>query len=348
MIAVLNKVREGDDEIVASFAAQLTALDIEPLERLAIPHTSGGLNADAPAIGKIRALVEQTEPVARDDHGELEALLSRDVMPAVRAWRRACEQLFRELASACRIRGELEAGAEVASLESIEESSKFWLRYSPRGVLRGLGDVLSNPGRLFRLTGAPRATDSTALTDAVRSQGWDVLQGIQLRAREAMQRHEAGRMLLADPDFGSVEIGRDVCDEAFSTVAVDLGAFGRERMERYRAEWGDHRRGGLSRARLWAIDKVLRLLALCLTLTVLPPLIWELLRFIGHPSFTNEVTAEFRRASEAFRTAANRLVDRQLDMYRDALEGSGTTGETATALESLVERIGREKAVNGS
>ncbi len=174
----------------------------------------------------------------------------------------------------------------------------------------------------------------------VKEQAWELFETIQIRIREIMQRHEPGQVLLANSTvIEAAELVRMECDARFGDLAQRLSNFGQSKLENARREWSEHKKGPLAKAQFWALDKVLRLLTLGLTFAVLPPLVWELLRFIGHPSFTNEVTTEFREARAEFRSTMKQAIEGQLSNYGSALDTLGTSDKIAESLRAFVDSV---------
>ncbi|MFT7619280.1 MAG: GTPase SAR1 family protein [Planctomycetota bacterium] len=336
IVAVLNRIPPQDDEIRAAFESELARIGIKPHLIVNLDEKNGTLDATDAGVASIRSALDELEPQPEGNWQAIVHGIRTEVLPRVRDWRRDCDALGLDLNATREMAKELETDSAMGALEKIEEMNKFWLRYSPRGVLKGLKSILTQPSSIFKSNKTPNSADESQLGDVVKAQAWELFEIIQVRTREIMQRHRPGRLFLTDEVRAkNSEMKREDCDALFDELANRLNNFGQSRLEVARREWDDHKVGPIAKARFWALDKVLRLLTLGLTITVLPPLVWELLRFIGHPSFTNEVAAEFGVARMEFRRLLRHAIDDQLGKYAEAIDELGTPQDTAAALEQI-------------
>ena len=340
VLGILNRVPGEAEDLLNAWARELERTGLKVIRMIPIAEGPDGMGGADEAVSFIRNLAATQSRLKDADWSSIYQSLEREILPWVRHWRRRSDVLLKDLASVSTAPQELQFNQAVLALESWEEKNKFWLRYSPRGVMRGLGTLLLKPGSLFRSHTPPRSLGDSQLGQFVMDQAWDVLHDYQIRSREVLQQHDLGKLLLEDQNaVADIEFTREDCRKHFEPLADDLRNFGRERLERARREWSDHSRGPMVRARIWALDKVLQLLTLGLTLAVLPPLVWELLRFVGHPQFTNEVTREFDLLRQRFTGEIQVLVERQRAAWARQLDQLGVSQDGAEELKRLAGKM---------
>ncbi|MCB9831551.1 MAG: hypothetical protein H6807_03680 [Planctomycetes bacterium] len=340
LVAIINKV-EGDlDAALAEFRDRLLELGApEPRLGAALARHETGLAGDTPVVGELRRAAAPLGDDERPFIAEIVTGLRDGLLPEIETWRGEVAALREDLDGLLALDDDLRDDGRMRRLAEYEEESKFWLRYSPRGLARGLRELLRNPGRLFRSSELPSEPEENTLLELVMEQATGVAEGMDLRAREVLKRHRPGRLLIARGLPTATEDDAEALARKMRPIAQTLHEFGRQRIETFRREWARQKQGFLARARFWAVDKVLRLLGLCLTLAVLPPLIWELLRFIGHPAFTNEVTAEFHRARAAFRDGMAEVEQERIRSIMAAVDGLGPSSAQLAGVRAALGGI---------
>ena len=339
--AVLNKIEGDPDEILAEFRSQILLMGgPEPEDVVGIPRGAEGLDPDAMAVTKIRDLVRATTPSRRPDLDLVFYSIEREILPVLRDWRTEVAELCKDLDGLRKFVGEFETDRSLGALERLEEAGKFWLRYSPRGVLRGLKSVLATPSSIFKANPPPEGPDDDRLDAVINDQAWEIMTVLQIRSRETLQSRRVGRLLIAKGELQDVEFNAEKIAIEVSGISQRLREFGRTKLANLRQELKSADKNFVAKLRIWALDKILRLMCLCLTLALLPPLVWELLRIIGHPSFTNEVAQEIRDTKAIFQAELRRLGAAQIQAYESALEKIGPSQRFVNELKTRLKAMG--------
>lgn len=229
--------------------------------------------------------------------------------------------------------------AALGRLKRFEDDSKFFLRYSPRGLWRGMRRTIAQPKSLFASPTIPDEPEAASVGELVIDQAWHLVELGHIGAREAAKRHPMGRDAMAAGHLERAELDRAAVAERFAPVADRLVTFSREKIEAFRREAGGARTGVVGAVRVWVVDKIARVLALALTLVVLPPLLFELLRVLGHPSFTNEVTQFHGELQMEFERVFRETCDAQAHRYAEELGLHGPTPEVIESLEMALAQI---------
>ncbi len=338
VIAVLNRIPTNDESLQESFESEIATLEIKPLVTFYIDENDTGSLADLDDIQTIRDKIKLTKLRNRENLDPIVFGLHHDILPAVNAWASSIDRLREDLSRTIPSAMELETDQALRNLEYNEEVRKFWLRYSPRSVIKGIRTIVTQPRSILTPRKEPilDPPENCALDKTVKNQAWDLFESSQIRARETMQRHEVGRLLLANlAGPNEIELSQKEVFQRFQKLATHLNEFGKKCLETARLEKTAHQSGPIGTLRLWAVDKVLHLLTLGLTLAVVPAIVWELLRVIGLPSFTNAMTQEYRRAKEEFREIMDETIAWQNQRYENELNAMGTSRATTQALNDI-------------
>ncbi len=338
IIAVLNRIPTNNESLQESFESEIANLGIEPLATFYIDENDTGSLAD---LADIQVLRDRIAGTALRDQKNLDPIafgLHQNILPAVNAWASSLDRLREDLSRTIPSAMELETDQALRNLEYNEEIRKFWLRYSPRSVIKGIRTIVTQPRTILSPRKEPvlDPPENCALDKTVKNQAWDLFESSQIRARETMQEHEVGSLLLAKlAGPNKIELSKEEVFEKFQELATRLNEFGKKCLKDARLEKTAHQSGPMGTLRLWAVDKVLHLLTLGLTLAVVPAIVWELLRVIGLPSFTNAMTQEYRLAKKDFRKIMDETIAWQNQRYENELNAMGTSAETTQALNDL-------------
>ncbi|MCA9320306.1 MAG: hypothetical protein KDB53_06210 [Planctomycetes bacterium] len=343
LLAILNRVeRESLDELVADFRRRLDLGLSEPAEIVCIlqhPRDRLGDHAD---LATVRLFLN-----AESDDSRTNLTFMRDTIVGDLA-----TVVFLPLAELDRVRGSLgaalrralgedssfDADPALGGLRRFEEDTRFFLRYSPRGLWRGMREVVRKPTSFFAVPELPAEPKDDRFRAMVRDQGRTAFDQILVRGREILKTEALGRALLESPDRPDAELPTTEIDEAFEPLAREMADWARERMDAFRKLHGK-RRGPLGRLRYLAVDKVLKLVALGITLTVFPPLLQELLRMIGVPAFTSEVEAKLVDSRGRFRGVLETLAERQVRRWDQGLAALLPSTEDRSALEAGLQAL---------
>ncbi len=132
VIAILNRIQKDDKELRDAFSTELKRNGIATHLILSLAETSNGIDPQAATIVTLKEELAKAAPITAANLVFLSDLIQHKILPDVEQWRRKCEDLFDDLQTMPALSQELQSGAAVDALVDLEESNKFWLRYSPR------------------------------------------------------------------------------------------------------------------------------------------------------------------------------------------------------------------------
>ena len=339
LIGVINKVCDlNPDEAMESLVAVMTAAQL----KLAAGHVI--LKADtvsAIQAERLRKSIGLTQPFEGSSTrtNALIKNLTNDILEPVKALIAERTELIATLERGALSADTFTTEASLAQLQLLEQENRFWLRYSPRGVLTALGGWFKRPTFLpaKRATAAP--IDTKKIASSLTSKTHTILTDYHLQIVEELRAAPLGTAILESRQWPqSSELATNAQSDVHADLLKQISVFASEQLAILESK-ATLRRGIIGRVRTAALDLLIRTTMLAITLCVIPPLITELLRVIGHPAFTSAYEAELGQWQSTFQANVRTLLLRHREAYREAIEAFGPTEEWADNFEQTIARL---------
>lgn len=338
IIAVMNRIRGlNPQEAERSLEALLDDDNLTIQSAVVIAQASGDSRPDVSSLREAISKVRPLLPSHRRTNGALRRVSSNLITP-LRGWLKRKSELSEALDALPENTSPFAPDESLGRIRTLEHENRFWLRYSPRGVLSSLGQWLRSPVLFPRKDAStqPLDTDRVAATLVRKTEG--ILDESHVRVVEALKIDEIGRWLLASESWDDAPCSPDQLIAQHQALIDDMVAFAGTQLEQLRAR-ALAKRGILGKLQRVAIDLLLRTTVLALTLCVIPPLLTELLRIMGHPAFTSAFQSALKEWQETFQRDVQTLLAKQQQHYQTLLAGFGPTAELLKEIDVAMASI---------
>ena len=341
VVYVLNKIEgEVTADLTDDFRRHVTELgglidsDDTPttLPRAEGDQLEGELESAA-GVSRLRDFLARPVVEALEARGQALAQRTREVViTRLETLEREREGVVADVEQAVRDREAFDPESALGHVAELEDETKLWLRYSPRVLFRGVSTVMKNPKALWRGVAVPGTPEREVVRDRVMDQAWGAFEDVQTVVRETLKKSAIGRAILTSEAVDDADLDREELGRVFEPLIGDIHGFAAAKTQEYRERWSARRRNPFARLRFLLVDRVLKLLMLTLSLTAVPPILYEMLRSTGHRNFVNEVTERYQEFRRDFATRLGEGVERQLAAYRSVVADYGPPAGTARDL----------------
>ena len=292
-------------------------------------------------VNALRDRINLTNPVSCGgvDLPRFGRRVQSEIIDSVESWLHSRDCLLERLTRTPDSSDTFTADASVSRLRTIEHENRFWLRYSPRSVVTALGSWLKRPRLLPAKPTPAQPLNTERITKSLSEKTEEILSDYHLRVVELLRSDRVGNLLLESPHWHETETPTNRIENVHQSLINQMSEFANEQITAIHEKRPKHA-GVIGRIRTLALDLLIRTTMLALTLCVVPPLLTELLRIIGHPSFTSAFQAELGKWQATFQANVTGLIKQRLDSYIEVLASFGPSSDQLESLKTTLRDLG--------